>query len=109
FLCFAKRAAHGRRYPRQPLFQHVIHGPALERLDSHLLAERARYEEERHVRALPPGYRQSRKPVERRQGIVGEYEIGLVLVDTGDEIGFGFDAGYLAHDAVGLEHSLYEL
>ena len=43
----AQRPVHRRNQPRQPRLEHVIRRPALERLDGHLLAQRARHENER--------------------------------------------------------------
>src|SRR5262249_41245491 len=105
----AQRAAHRADDARQALFQHVVGGADLHRLDRHLLAELSRHEDERQLGALLDGELQRRQAVEGRQRKVGQDEVERIALERREELLARLHSRDIAVDAARLEHALDEL
>lgn len=72
---FPERPLHRRHEAREALFEHVIGGAGLERLDRRLLAQGAGDEDEGDLGAALPGTGEGREAIVGRQGVVGEDKV----------------------------------
>jgi hypothetical protein len=69
---FRERPADRRNQPREPLFEHIVGGAGLERLDRRLFAQGTGDEDEGDVGATLPSTGEGREAIITRQGVVGE-------------------------------------
>lgn len=101
---FAQGVANRTHDPRHPLLHHVIQRPEFQRFDGHLLAKRARDEDERNVRRSLGRDSKRRHSVERWKRIVGQDQIEAATVERGDEFVAHPHERDVAGDASRLEH-----
>jgi hypothetical protein len=106
---FAQCPPCRRRQSCQTFLEDVVGRPQLDRLDCHLLAERAGHEDERHVRTRLPGDAQGGQPVEAGQRVVGEDQVNPAPFERRAKRGFGVDPRQPSDEAFARERRLDEL
>ena len=117
FLGFAQRPLHRRHQAGEMGLQHVIGSALFQHLDHDLLAKYAGDKDERHVRSFSFRNLQGHAPVETRQRIVGQDEIGRPVAEFRLEGLTGFhdhdgdlESGLVQHmlDQLNIRHAILD-
>src|ERR1700737_5130672 len=103
---FAQRALHQGPQPRQPRLQNVVGRPDFERFDRYFFAERAGNKDERQIGAFTLRKLQCGKTVERRKLVIRENQVDSTVLESGQELGAGLDAGCFADEMICFKESL---
>ena len=106
---FAQRALHGGHEPRQSRLHDIIRGADFDRLDRHLLAERAGDEDEGQIGAGIERKLQCGKPVEGRKFVIRENKVDSGILKTGDELGARLRADDVTGEMLGFKALLNKL
>src|SRR5215475_11382969 len=91
------------------MLEDIVGGPALESLDGHFFAERARHKNEGYFRALLFCDLEGGHSVKRRQRAIGEDQVRLARIDRLLELRAGLRSTDPRFDSLRVERCLDEL